>query len=180
MNHYLALFRGLNVGKGNRIRMAELCACLEGIGLRHVQTLLASGNAVFSSPDSSTALLAERIQQALLTACGIKALVVVQSRTELAAIIAAQPFALPAEAAPRLLVAFVQQPAQLPPLSVLAPLLIAGEQWALGPAAGYLYCAQGINQSAAAEALLTKLGKQATTRNWATVQKLAALLESRP
>ena len=47
---------------------------------------------------------------------------------------------------------------------------------ALGKHAAYLYCANGIHTSKAALALLGKTGKHATTRNWATLGKLAALL----
>jgi len=47
--------------------------------------------------------------------------------------------------------------------------------FALGSHAAYLYCAAGILQSEAGEALLGKAGRLATTRNWATVLKLQAL-----
>ena len=45
----------------------------------------------------------------------------------------------------------------------------------LGRHAAYLHCPAGILESRAGEALLGKLGRAATTRNWATVLKLHAL-----
>jgi uncharacterized protein (DUF1697 family) len=50
---YVALLRGVNVGKGVRVPMGHLKALLEGLGLDDVVTYLNSGNAVFSSTMSS-------------------------------------------------------------------------------------------------------------------------------
>jgi uncharacterized protein (DUF1697 family) len=46
---YVALLRGINVGQGARVPMAELKSLLVGLGLRDVVTYLNSGNAIFSS-----------------------------------------------------------------------------------------------------------------------------------
>jgi uncharacterized protein (DUF1697 family) len=46
---YVALLRGINVGQGARVPMADLKSLLERLGLRDVVTYLNSGNAVFSS-----------------------------------------------------------------------------------------------------------------------------------
>ena len=61
---YLALVRGINVGGKNKVPMAELRACLEELGCRHVRTYIASGNVMFESTKSS-AELTEEIQEAL-------------------------------------------------------------------------------------------------------------------
>ena len=47
----------------------------------------------------------------------------------------------------------------------------------LGNHAAWLHCADGILESAVGEALL-KAGKRFTTRNWATVEKIRALMQS--
>ena len=49
MTGYVALLRGINVGKAKRIAMADLRALLEGLGYTHVKTVLNSGNAVFDA-----------------------------------------------------------------------------------------------------------------------------------
>jgi uncharacterized protein (DUF1697 family) len=46
---YVALLRGINVGKGARVPMKTLKALLEGLGLSDVVTYLNSGNVVFAS-----------------------------------------------------------------------------------------------------------------------------------
>ena len=50
------------------------------------------------------------------------------------------------------------------------------ERFHIGSHAAYLHCAGGILESKAGSALLGKLGREVTTRNWATVLKLKALL----
>ena len=65
MTRFVALFRGINVGKANRIAMADLRALLELLGYTGVQTLLNSGNAVFESPIESGEKHAHGIRDAV-------------------------------------------------------------------------------------------------------------------
>jgi uncharacterized protein (DUF1697 family) len=46
---YVALLRGINVGQGARVSMADVKTLLEGLGLYDVVTYLNSGNVIFSS-----------------------------------------------------------------------------------------------------------------------------------
>ena len=62
---YVAFLRGINVGGNALIKMAELKRVLEKAGLKNVKTVLASGNAVFESSSSDTHKLAEKIETAL-------------------------------------------------------------------------------------------------------------------
>ena len=57
MTRYAALLRGINVGGNNVIRMADLKASFEAMGLRDVGTYIQSGNVVFSSPATDRARL---------------------------------------------------------------------------------------------------------------------------
>ena len=64
---YVALLRGINVGKGVRVPMKTLKTLLEGLGFGDVVTYLNSGNAVFSSSLSAldlTRLLEEELERA--------------------------------------------------------------------------------------------------------------------
>ncbi len=66
---YVALLRGINVGKGARVSMKELKALLEGLGLVDVVTYLNSGNVVFSS-SMGTLELTRLVEDALARAFG--------------------------------------------------------------------------------------------------------------
>ena len=103
--------------------------------------------------------------------------VIVKSANDLATIIDDNTLADAATDPSRLLVAFVQEADALPALSAIAPHVVPPEQFLLGSEAAYLHCARGILESKAGEALVGKAGKAATTRNWATVLKLQALVD---
>jgi uncharacterized protein (DUF1697 family) len=63
--HYLALFRGVNVGGKNKLSMAELKICLGDLGLKNVTTYINSGNALFES-DESAEKIARTIEATLV------------------------------------------------------------------------------------------------------------------
>jgi len=46
---YIALLRGINVGGKNKVPMAGLKKCFEGLGFSNVATYIASGNVIFES-----------------------------------------------------------------------------------------------------------------------------------
>ena len=76
---YVALFKGINVGKAKRIAMDDLRVLFGKLGFTDVQTLLNSGNAVFTAAAEPAIKLAEQIRQAVLTKTGVDALVIVKS-----------------------------------------------------------------------------------------------------
>lgn len=176
MPRYVALLRGVNVGKGNRVPMAELRALLEAQGCSRVRTLLNSGNAVFTSSVRSVPALAARIHDALVERLGVDVRVIVKSEREMAAIAAGNTLAAAATDPARLLVAFAAGAPDLAGLAAIRPLVRAPERFAIGRHAAYLWCPNGSLQSQAGAALLGRLGRAVTTRNWATVGKLVALL----
>ena len=175
MHTFVALLRGVNVGKAKRVSMAELRALLSGLGYTGVATLLNSGNAVFHTPGGTPAKHSADIAAAISRRLKMEVQVIVKSASELAAVISENPLKAKAEEHPRFLVAFVQDRKALSSLAVIGPLVVPPEKFSIGKNAAYLLCATGILQSKAWNALLGKAGRSATTRNWATVLKLQAL-----
>lgn len=178
MTTYIALLRGINVGKAKRVPMADLRALLNELGHTDVATLLNSGNAVFRAAKGTPAKLTAEISAAIASTLKVEVPVIVKSAKELAAIVAEKTLAAQATDHSRLLVAFVQDAKVLPALAAIEPLVVPPEQFLIGNGAAYLHCASGILESQAGEALLGKAGRAATTRNWATVLKLQALVEA--
>jgi uncharacterized protein (DUF1697 family) len=64
MNNYLILLRGINVGGKNKISMAELKQCLEGLGYQNVKTYIASGNVLLGS-DKKSIEISKEIEEIL-------------------------------------------------------------------------------------------------------------------
>lgn len=175
MPRFAALLRGVNVGKANRLPMADFKALLIRLGYTDVATLLNSGNAVFTSPDGSALNHANQIAGALDETLGLRVSVVVKSSAELAAAVAGNPIDVPEADHSKFLVAFANDPAALQALDGLQAVIQPPERLVVGPKAAYLYCANGILDGQAGKALLGKVGQSVTTRNWATTLKLLAL-----
>jgi uncharacterized protein (DUF1697 family) len=175
MPRCIALLRGVNVGKANRLAMADFKALLEGVGATGVRTLLASGNAVFDAPAAGMATLAQRIAEALDARCGIRTPVIVKTAAQLDSIVRDPPFLPPDDAHARCFVAFGQDAEALQAIAPLAAQASPGERFVITADAAWLYCPGPVLESRLAGALMGKAAKGLTTRNWATVLKLHAL-----
>ena len=176
MPTFVVLLRGVNVGRGNRVPMAEFRLHLESLGYTGVRTLLNSGNAVFASSKPSPAAHAAAIRSVLASHLAVDVPVIVKSSQEFKAVNSENSLASDEIDHSRLLVVFRQDSTTIQELAVLEPLVRPPERWHLGRHAAYLFCASGILESKAAHALLGKADVSSTTRNWATVLKLGALL----
>lgn len=178
MPRFVALLRGVNVGEAKRVPMAELRQLLTALGYRDVRTLLNSGNAVFESAAPSTTAHASRIRAAIAKKLQVDVPVIVKSSADIAAIQEENTLAAIATEPSRLLVAFTASAADLRALATVVVHVAPPERVLLGRYGAYLWCPEGILKSRAAEALLGKAGRSATTRNWATVSKIAVLLRT--
>jgi uncharacterized protein (DUF1697 family) len=176
VGRFVALLRGVNVGKGNRVPMAGFRSALEGLGHGSVRTLLNSGNAVFSSNRRSTVELASGIAAVVEARFGVVTPVIVKSAAEFEAIVRNNPFPPREGEHSRFLVVFAMDAVKIQELNAVAALLGPGEEFAATEYAAYLYCAGGLLKSKAGAAILGRAGRGATARNWATVLKLAELL----
>jgi len=175
MPTFVALLRGVNVGKAKRVPMADFRALLGELGYTDVATLLNSGNAVFRASTGTPAKHAAEIASAIAARLEVEVPVIVKSAKELSVIVSENSLAGGVQDHSRLLVAFVQGSKELATLAAIEPLVAPPEQFLVGKNAAYLHCASGILESKAGEALLRTAGRVVTTRNWATVLKLQAL-----
>jgi uncharacterized protein (DUF1697 family) len=172
MPRFVVLLRGVNVGKGNRVPMADLKALLEGLGYTSVGTLLNSGNAVFTSTSTAHPKHAAAIAAELQKKLNVTTPVIIKSAVDLAEIIKSCPITPPATDHSKFLVAFAAEESELHALKPLQDLAQAPERFEVTEVAAFLHCPAGVLQSRVGKALLGNAGKRVTLRNWATVIKL--------
>jgi len=177
---YVALFRGINVGKAKRIAMGDLRALLDKLGYADVATLLNSGNAVFTANAEPAATHAARIREAVKDKLGVDALVIVKSAKDIAAIIAGNALAKHCTDDSKLLIAVTNDTRGMTRVKALARAAWGDEKVHVGKHAAYLWCSNGILESKVAVALLKGLEDAGTTRNWGTLNKIHALLGDPP
>ncbi|MFT3880552.1 MAG: DUF1697 domain-containing protein [Gemmatales bacterium] len=174
----VALLRGINVGKAKRVAMADLRALFEKLGYSDVKTLLNSGNVVFTSSGSATGNHALQIEKSIASKLGVEARVIVVTADELNQMVQTNPLKKVADNPSRYLVAILNDPDDM---IKVKPLL--KEDWgtdalAHGKRAVYLWCASGILESKLLVAFSKALKDGMTTRNWATILKLQAMMET--
>ena len=172
MRRVAALLRAVNVG-GRKLAMADLRKLLETEGFADPETLLASGNAVFGTPDPSAAV-ERRLEAALARTLDLRTEVLVRDGLQLGRVLAGNPFAEMAKESPsRLMVVFLRGEPR-PALDDLKGYCGLGEEVAPGPGCLYVAYPGGSGVSKLGLAVIEKrLAVTGTGRNWNTVVKLA-------
>lgn len=164
MARFVALLRAVNLMGGTTLKMAVLRAMCADAGFSDVETFIASGNVVFTSPLREVAIRHE-LEARLLASAGRPIGVMVRSAAEMRAVLEGNPFR--EERPDRTVAIFLPDP---PPASALeAATGRQGEQMLLGKREIYVYYDQGIGLSK----LKIPAARNGTARNMNTVAKLA-------
>lgn len=172
----IALIRGINVGPSKRVAMSDLRELIAELGYQDVRTILNSGNAIFTAPDTDTTTSAQRISAMLLTRTGVSAKVTVLTAEEIADIINNNPLAATATDPSRLIIAVLMHPEHRPQIVSLQEQPWSPEALAVGTRVAYLWCPDGVLASRLNSAVNKILGDNVTSRNWATFMKIYAII----
>lgn len=178
---HVALLRAVNLGSHNKISMADLRQFFIGLGFGDAQTLLQSGNVVFSGGSKATAALEQTFEREARTQLGLDTDFFVRTGREWRELVDANPFPKEAKSDPGHLVAVVVREAIDPSTAAALQKAIPGrERVAARGRCLYIVYPDGIGRSKLTPALMGKhIRTRGTARNWNTVLKLAALTASR-
>jgi uncharacterized protein (DUF1697 family) len=167
---YVALLRGVNLGRHNRIAMADLRALIEELGFTDPRTHLQSGNAIFRAASDDPDEVARALESRLTVP------VMVRTPEELAAVVSGNPFADIATDGARLVVSFLSQAIDPGRAAEIEPSSVAPDRFHIAGREVYAWCPDGLQNSKLSYALWEKrFGVVATARNWNTVTRLLAL-----
>ena len=173
----VALLRGINIGPRQRVSMPELRALLEGLGHTNVETLVQSGNVVFTAR-AKPATLERQLEQEIEQQLGVDPKVVVRTRDELAAAIEANPFPVP-DNPKDLHVTFLSGEPDPAAVEKLEAVDFGVDRLAFAGREIYILYTDGMGRSELAKQLgRAKLGVAATDRNWNTVTKLLEMADA--
>ncbi len=166
MTVYVALLRAVNVGGTGKLPMAELTAMCEALSFTRVRTYIASGNVVFESAKSASAVKAA-LEKRLQTYAGKPVGVAVRTAAEMAAVLKANPF--PKAAPNRTVAIFLDEAPAKDALKHTTG--VTGEEMRLGLREIYVHYEDGM----ASSKLKIPAARDGTARNMNTIAKLAQM-----
>lgn len=179
MPGYAALLRGINVGRNKRVAMADLRDLLTGLGWTDVRTYLQSGNAVFTTPTAPAEQLAATLERAIHADLGLTVRCLVRSRDELRAVVDGNPLAAVATDGSKLLALLLSAAPDPQLLAAHDPTVLGPDHIRLGERVIYQWCPDGVLAAPPVSGFVEKhLSVAVTARNWNTVTKLVALLDT--
>jgi len=163
---YVALLRAVNVGGTGKLPMSTLTSLCEATGLTEVRTYIASGNVVFRS-DRAEAEIRSALEDQLYAYAGKSVGVVVRAASEIADVLAHNPFVdAPGS---RVMALFVDGQLPADPLDGVTG--AKDERICLGKRELFVFYPNGM----AATRLRIPSEKKGTARNMNTVAKLAEM-----
>jgi uncharacterized protein (DUF1697 family) len=153
-------------------KMPELRRAFEAAGFADVKTVIASGNVVFTTRASSAASLERKCEAAMTKALGRTFLTIVRRVDDLRELLEADPFRVfPLDAKAKRIVTFLREP---PAKTPALPIELDGASILAVRGADVLSAYLPSPKGPVFMTLLEKtFGKEATTRTWDTVKKVA-------
>jgi uncharacterized protein (DUF1697 family) len=166
MPTYIALLRAVNVGGTGKLNMTDLKALCAELGLRRIETYIASGNVIFDS-DMAAAKVQTQLERRLLMEMGKSVSVFVRSAAEMQNIVKRNPFT---DKEPKHTYTWFLDEK---PLSEALDDVRgrAGEEMRLGQREIYVWYPKGMGQSK----LQISAARLGTARNMNTVAKLVEM-----
>ena len=180
MQTYVALLYSIILGEGRRVVMADLKAMVEGLGLKNVRTLVATGNLVFEARAVEIPKLEQRLEKAFEKTFGRHVDIIVRGAEDWLKLAKANPF--PAESADtgdQVAVRIMRQPVADEALSGLQARADAEEKVLLIDGDIWLVFSRERPSSRLLAAANHKRFGVGTSRNWNTVRRLAEMVGSR-
>lgn len=174
---FISLLRGINVSGQKKIKMVDLKALYENLGLANVITYIQSGNVIFESENSAGDLM-KKIETAIQNNYGFDVPVQVIAAENLIQIASENPF-IPANDSSKLHLTLL---ATEPNESLLKNIAIdskSSDEFIVIGRAIYMKCPNGYGRTRLSNTFFeSKLKIKATTRNWKTVMKVIELTKT--
>jgi uncharacterized protein (DUF1697 family) len=177
MTVYICLLRGINVGGNKRMKMADLRALLDSLGIPDAQTILQSGNVVFRSDEPDPATLAATIEAGIQQKFGFDSRIILRTTEDFSLVMTDHPFSgdqLADEA--KMLVMFLEQAPSSDAINALMDAHSGPESIHISGREAFIFYPNGMGRSKLTNTLIEKhLRVAGTGRNWKTVNKLRDL-----
>ena len=174
MTRWLVMPRGINVGKHNRVPMAELRSALSGAGFEDVVTIGQSGNIIVTRPGSEDDVIAA-VQSVLADASGVTVPVVARQADDVREVLASNPLEEVATDGSKYLAIFLSAAPSPAEAAALESEDVSPEVVRIIGRTVFVWTPGGVKAMKVSHTALEKrFGGTATARNWNTLEKIAA------
>ena len=174
MMRWLVMPRGINVGKINRVPMAELCALLEDAGFGDVLSIGQSGNIIVTASRPEEKVCAS-VRALMASAFGVDVPVMARSADEIRAILDANPLLDVATDGSKDLAIFLSTAPSQAQAAALEAEDFSPEVVRIHDRTAFVWARDGVKAMRVSHTALEKRFRvTATARNWNTLEKIAA------
>ena len=179
MTTFVSLFRGINVGGHQMVRMDALKELYASLGFKDIVTYIQSGNIVFTSEDADLSQLPRLIEDGFAQKFGFHAKVMVRTSAEFRDIIENNPFQnQPMRESKWVVVMFLATRPERTALEDLQKTYGGPEEICMIGQELYIYYPNGIGRSKLTLTLIEKkLKTMGTGRNWNTILQLQKMIQ---
>ena len=179
MTTFVSLFRGINVGGHQMVRMDALKELYASLGFKDIVTYIQSGNIVFTSDDADLSQLPGQIEDGFAQKFGFHAKVMVRTSAEFRDIVDNNPFQnQPMKESKWVVVMFLATRPDSGAQEDLQKTYVGTEELCIIGQEVYIYYPNGIGRSKLSNTFLEKKLKTAGTgRNWNTILQLQKLIQ---
>lgn len=179
MTKCVSLFRGINVGGHQIVRMDALKKLHMSLDLHDVQSYIQSGNVVFSSNKANVTQIQKEIEDGFAQTFGFPVKVMVRTESELNAIIENNPFQnQPMRESKWIIAMFLASDPSSTALEDIQKAYTGPEEIHIIGQEVFIYYPEGMGRSKLTNTLLEKkLKTVSTARNWNTVLKLQQMMQ---
>jgi uncharacterized protein (DUF1697 family) len=174
MPKHIAFLRAINVG-GHVVKMDKLRSLFTALGLKDVETFIASGNVVFAPGKGGVAALEDRIEEQLAKALGYEVKTFIREDTEIAAVAEHEAFSPKLMARSKTFcVGFLKEPLSVSQKKRVLALKSDLDDFHVKGREVYWLCRVGQSDSKFNNTVFERAVTRATWRGMKTVRKLAA------
>jgi uncharacterized protein (DUF1697 family) len=175
---YVAFLRGINVGGNKLIKMEDLKRAFVSLGFKNVRTFIQSGNVIFETEEVDESVVVKKIEQRLRKSFGHEITVVLRTIEQIQKLVKRSPFKqIGADDDVMLFVAFLTADPAVKPKLPMASTTENLDVVSVRDRAAFIVCRRKKNGwfGFPNNFIEKQLKVGATTRNWTTVSKIAAL-----
>ena len=179
MTRYVSLFRGINVGGNQIVKMDALKELHASLNLQDVQTYIQSGNVVFASDNMNVTQIQKDIEDGFAQNFGFPVKVMVRTADEFNMIIKNNPFQnQPVKESKWVVAIFLASDPISTALEDIQMTYSGPEEIHIVGKEAFIYYPEGQGRSKLTNTLLEKkLKTVGTARNWNTVLRLQKMME---